>query len=72
MGPGPRHLCGRIERGHRVMAKDRTDDRKLFLLCRAANCRRLAEEAIDPGAEKMLLEMARSYELLIRRYTTVN
>ena len=51
-----------------AMANDRTDDRNLYLLCRAANCRRLADEAIDASAEKLFLQMARSYELLARRY----
>jgi len=46
---------------------DESDDRRLFLMCRAANCRRLADEAINPGAEKLFLEMAQSFELIADR-----
>ena len=46
---------------------DESDDRRLFLLCRAENCRRMADEATNPNAEKLFLDMARSYEFLANR-----
>ena len=66
-----RHLAGRLResRGGKVTEGK---DHRVVLLCRAANCRRLAEEAVDASAEKLFLEMARSYELLAARYGRVS